>query len=287
VRNKLVGYSVVIFLAFAGIFCSAPAHAQFPGDVPDTFRLKLGGQYAWFNTEVTFQENLTPGGPIGSGISMEDVLGQKPSTAGFIARGDWNFLGRFFLDFGYTGFSRSSTFGITQDFTFGDVTYTAGASTMTTVKSQLPYLDFRYGFIKTDTMQLGVTLGAAYPILQAQATASAGVLGPGGTPIVGQTVTREAKISTPVPLLGFQFDAALGNGFSTGIIFNGIFAPVHPYVGSIFDAEAHADWYATRNFGVGAAFDYTRFNIKREETNTYVAFTYRYYGPRLYVILTF
>ncbi len=68
---------------------------------------------------------------------------------------------------------------------------------------------------------------------------------------------------------------------------NGIFAAVNPYSGSIFDAEAHIDWYATHNFGVGAAYAYTKFAVKKTETNTLVDFSYRYDGPRLYVIVTF
>ena len=277
------------FIAAAVLLLAAAvgsAQNQFPGDVPDTFRLRLGGMYAWFNTEVTFQENLTPGGPIGAGVSMEDLLGVPGSRAGFTARGYWNVVGRFYVDFGYTGFKRSRTESIGRDFTFGDATYTLGASVSADMKSQLPYFDFRYGIVKNDAMQFGITLGAAYPILEANASASAGIVGPGG-PIVGQTVTKTAKISTAVPLLGLAFDTKLGDKFSAGLVFNGIFAPVHPYVGSIFDAEAHVDWYATRNLGFGAGFNYTKFNIKKEETNTFVDFSYDYYGPRLYVIVSF
>jgi hypothetical protein len=276
-------------VAVAGLLLAAgAASAQdtFPGNVPDTFRLRLGGTYAWFNTKVTFQENLTPGGPIGSGVSLEDVLGVPGSTGGFDARGYWNITGRLFMDFGYSGYTRSQTAGLAQDFTFGDSTYTAGSTVSASMKSQLPYLDFRYGIIKTDAMQFGVSLGVAYPILQAQATASAGVIGPNG-PIFGQTVTKEAKIEVPVPLLGLQFDTKLGEGLSAGLLFDGIFAPVHPYVGSVFFADAHIDWFATSNLGFGAAFDYTKFSIKKEETNTYVAFAYSYWGPRVYVTLSF
>ena len=39
--------------------------------------------------------------------------------------------------------------------------------------------------------------------------------------------------------------------------------------------------------GFGAAFDYTKFSIKKEETNTYIAFSYSYWGPRVYVTLSF
>jgi hypothetical protein len=284
--KKLRPLIAVATLVLGAGVASAESSDTFPGDVPNTFQLKLGGMYAFFSTDVTFQENLTPGGPIGTGVSLEDVVGLPGSKPGFVARGDWNFVGRFFLDFGYTGFSRSSTRSISRDFTFGDATYTAGASTSATAKSQLPYVDFRYGIIKNEALQFGVTLGAAYAILEAEASASAGVVGPGG-PIVGQSVTRTAKISIPVPQLGLQLDAKLADRLSTGIIFRGIFAPVDPYRGTVFDAEAHLDWYATRNFGVSAAFDYMRFRLTKEQTSTYVQFNYSYYGPRLYAVLTF
>jgi hypothetical protein len=275
--------AVAALLLAAGV---ASAQDTFPGDVPNTFRLYAGGMYAWFNTTVTFQENLTPGGPIGSGVDMEGLDLLSSSRPGFAARGYWNFLGPVSLDFGYTGFRRSRTNAFTVDIPFGDVTYTAGASVSASTSSDLPYLDFRYNFIKNEHTQLGVSLGAAYVILKAELEASAGVVGPGG-PIVGQTVTRTAKEELPVPLLGVKFDQQVGEGLSAGVIFNGIFAPVHPYTGSVFDAEAHLDWFASKNFGVSAAFDYTRFSIKREETNSYVKFAYSYYGPRLYVIVSF
>ena len=89
------------------LLAASRAQAQFPGDVPDTFRLNVGGMYAWFGTDVTFQEDFTPGGPIGAGINLED-LGAPKSRPGFSSRGYWNPFGRFFIDFGYTGFDRES-----------------------------------------------------------------------------------------------------------------------------------------------------------------------------------
>jgi hypothetical protein len=278
--TRLMAAVSFLFLAAAG------ARAQFPGDVPDTFRLNLGGMYAWFNTNVTFQENLTPGGPAGPGIDLEDLANLPGSHAGFAARGYWQPLHRFYIDFGYVGFSRSKTQSASLDIPFGGVIYTAGASVSASMKSELPYLDLRYDFVDNQSLKLGVTLGAAWSFLKADLTASAGVVGPGG-PIVGQTVTKEGKISVPVPLLGLLADAKLGDRVTGGILFNGIFAPVHPYVGSVFIAEAHVDWFATKNFGVGGAFQYTNFHIKRDDGITLVEFRYNYYGPKVYVILTF
>ena len=269
-----------------GLFVAGQARAQFPGDVPDTFRLSAGGMYAWFSTEVTLQENFIPGGPIGAGIDLEPIAGIPNSTGGFSARGYWQPLHRFYIDFGYTIFTRSDTRGLSFDIPFGDSTFTAGASTETRMQSQLPYLDFRYNFIQNESWSLGVNLGAAYSYLKADVTASAGVVGPNG-PIIGQSTTKEAKIGTVVPLLGLTASFALGDHASAGVIFNGIFAPVHPYVGSVFVVEPHFDWYFTKNFGIGAAFDYTKFSIKKEDDITIIQFRYSYYGPKVYLTVAF
>ncbi len=267
------------------LLAASRAQAQFPGDVPDTFRLVAGGMYAWFQTDVTLQQNVTAGGPIGSGIDFEDTF-NLPSQGGFYGRASFN-LGFLSFDAGYIGFTRSRSATISRDIIFGDTTYTAGATVEARQKTQLPYGDIRINFLHNPSTQLGLTLGVAYPILQAELSADAGVVGPGG-PITGETVTKEGKISVPVPLLGIVFDARLGDRVSAGIIFNGIFAPVHPYVGSIFQADVHVDWYFARNFGVGGGFNYTRFRIKRDDLpNTLVDFQQDFYGPRAYVVATF
>ena len=271
----------------AGVFLfAATAQAQFPSDVPDTFRLSAGGMYAWFTTNVTFQENLTAGGPIGGGISLQPVTGLPSSTGGFTARGYWQPLNRFYIDFGYTIFTRSNTRGLTVDIPFGDSTYTVGASTTSRMQSQLPYLDLRYNFVQNDSWHLGVNLGAAYSFLDASLSASAGVVGPNG-PIIGQSTTKTAKLETLVPLLGITADFKLGDRLAAGIIVNGIFAPVHPYVGSVFVLEPHVDWFFSKNFGAGAAFNYSRFSIKRDDGITLVDFKYSYYGPKVYLTVTF
>src|SRR5262245_44851122 len=112
-----------------GVLAAGQARAQFPGDVPDTFRLSAGGMYGWFSTDVTLQEDLTPGGPIGAGIDMEDVAGIPGSAGGFSARGYWQPLNRFYVDFGYTIFTRNNTRTLGIDIPFGDSTFTVGAST--------------------------------------------------------------------------------------------------------------------------------------------------------------
>jgi len=278
-RALVLGAAVAVLWLLA----SGAAQAQFPGDVGNTFRINAGGMYSWFNTNVTFEQNQADS--IGAAVNFEDVF-NLPSRAGFYGRASFN-LGFLSFDAAYIGFSRTRTATISRDITFGDTTYTAGASVEAKQTTQLPYGDIRINFFHNPSFQLGLTAGVAYPILKADLTASGGVVGPGG-PITETTVTKEAKIATPVPMLGIVVDTAFTNRFSGGIIFNGIFAPVHPYTGSIFQADAHLDYYFSPNFGVGGGFNYTRFRIKRDDLpNVLVDFRHEFYGPRAYLTGTF
>jgi hypothetical protein len=73
-----LGFALLLLVA-------APARAQFPGDVPDTFRLSLGGMYAWFITDVSFQQNLAPGALERGTIDLQKLAGLTSSTGGFTA----------------------------------------------------------------------------------------------------------------------------------------------------------------------------------------------------------
>jgi hypothetical protein len=267
--------------AAALLFAAAEARAQFPGDVSNTFRLNAGGMYSWFTTSMAFEQN----GSGGDFVDFENVF-NLPSHVGFYGRASFNF-GFLSFDGAYVGFSRSRTATISQDIHFGDTTFTAGASVEAKQESHLPYADIRFNFFHNPSFQFGLTAGVAYPILKTDLTTSAAVIGPGG-PVGGTTVIREAKLETPVPLLGIVTDVAFTHRLSGGIIFNGIFAPVHPYTGSIFQADAHLDYYFTPNFGVGGGFAYTRFRIKKDDLpNVLIDFHHDFYGPRAYLTATF
>jgi hypothetical protein len=273
------------FLGAALLLAAAPAQAQFPGNVPDTFRLQLGGIYAWFDTSLTFEQTTASGTTVGT--NLENVLGLPDSKGGFLGAGYWNFAGRSFIDFGYVYFSRTRTETISRDIVFGDTTYTAGAEVSTSMKSGFPYVDYRYGFVKSDAAQFGLSLGVAWINLKTELTASAGVVGPSG-PVVGATVTKTAKLSTPVPALGLMFEGRLADNLSAGVRVLGIFASISPYSGYVIDGQAHIDWYLARNFGIGAGYQYTKFNVEKDQTPTlFIDYSYRFDGPTLYLILTF
>jgi hypothetical protein len=265
------------------LLVAVSARAQFPGTTPDTFRLQLGGMYAFTDTTVQFTQ--TTGAFAGQSINLENVSGLPTSKFGFQASGYWNFAGRSFLDFSYINLNRTRTRTISRDIIFGDTTFTAGASVTSSFKSSYPYLAYHYGFVKSPTTQFGASLGLAYVTMEAKLSASAGAVGPGGG--VGGSATKTAKEQVPVPLLGLQFQGQLAPSLSAGIDVKGAAATITPYHGSMIDASAHIDWYFAQNFGFGLGYEYTKLDIKKTNSTSTIKFDYQYDGPKAYVVLTF
>ena len=276
---------LTVMCGAALLLAAVPARAQFPDKTPDTFRISVGAEYAWFNTNVSYTQYVA-GVPVGSSINLENISGLPDSHVGPTLYGYWNFLGRSYIDFGFAYFDRSRTRTISRDIQFGDTTYTAGASTNTSFKSSVPYVGYRYGFVKSDTFQLGLGLGVTYTWMKNEISASAGVVGPGG-PVVGETVMKTATIAAWVPQIGLDIEGKIADNLTAGIRAVGAGAAISPYKGWDIIGIAHFDYYFAPNFGVGLGYQYTRFSLKKSTSTQVIDFDYRYDGPQAYITLTF
>ncbi|MGH9368268.1 MAG: hypothetical protein ACRD3M_11405 [Thermoanaerobaculia bacterium] len=271
-----------VSLVAAMLLGADAARGQFPGDVADNLRFRFGGIFANLDSTVTFSTPELPSGE----IDVTGLLGDPDHKTTFRGEGFWNFAGRSFLDFGFVSFRTDNTRTISQDIEFGGVIYTAGAQVSSESLSRFLYAAYRYGFVKNPSFQLGLSLGISYTTLRGLLSASAGVTQPDGT-LIGGTVTREAEINAPVPLIGLDVEGRIAKAFSLGARVRAFGASVNPYSGSMVEALAHVDWYFVRNAGLGAAYEWTRIDIDKEQESKTVGFIYRYDGPRIYLILTF
>ena len=185
--------------AAALAFASVPARAQFPDDIPDTFQIRLGGIFATFNNET----QISKAGQTGDLINLPN-LGLTPDHKTTF-RGDayWNFLGRFYLDFGYVDFNLSGSRQITRDIHFNGLVYKAGAEVAAETDSRYIYAAVRYALIRNQAWRLGLSLGATYTSARAKLSATAGVQRPDGSVVSGgATVEREANV--PIPMDGAE-----------------------------------------------------------------------------------
>ncbi len=270
-------------LAAGLLLAAATAQAQFPGAIPNNLRFSFGGIFADLNSSVTFSTSEFPSGE----IDFSNLLGDPDHKTTFRGEGYWNFAGRSFLDFGYVRFGTSNSTTLTTDIDFGGVVYPAGIQVDSETLSRFIYAAYRYGIVKNPSFQLGLSLGISYTTLEAQLSAAAGVELPDGT-VIGGSVTRQADIDAPVPLIGLDIEGRIAENFSLGGRLRAFSIFINPYSGSMYEAMAHADWYFARNVGVGGGYEWTKITVDKEEDDgSTKGFVYRYNGPRIYIVITF
>jgi hypothetical protein len=281
--SSRIGYRAALATAFVFAFLSTRhAFAQFPGDIPENVRFKLGGVFASLDTKATLSSPELPG----NSVDFSD-LGITPDHKNtFQGTGYWNFLGRSYLDFGYVNFDVSGSNTITRDIHFGGVTYTAGAEVSGETRSRFIYAAYRYGIFRNPTFHFGLSLGVSYYTAQASLSATAGVVGPNGEVIAGGA-TRERELNVPVPLLGAEMELRILPTLTIGGSFRGVKLNVSPYSGTWVEGVGELNWYFARNFGLGAAYDYHHIRIEKTNATSFVRFDQLYNGPRGYLIISF
>jgi hypothetical protein len=266
------------------VLLAAPAHAEFPQGIPETFRLRLGLFIADLETEVGAARIGSPLG--GLEFSYERDLNLDDSDEAFRLDGTFKLGSHFGIDFGYVEFDRENETRIVRSIEFEEFIFAAGAEVHGRFQSTNIYGAFRWDIFSHPSWQLGISLGVDWFDLTSELSATAGVTGPGG-PVVGG-VTRESSVSVPAPVIGAQAAFAVWRTVTLGGYIRYIGLDVDEAEGSLTDAAVRADWFIWRNFGVGLSYDWSLLDLDRLESGDFeYTFKYEYSGPRLFLIVTF
>ena len=86
---------------------------------------------------------------------------------------------------------------------------------------------------------------------------------------------------------GFSFDAQITGPMSVGASIQALGGSIHPYSGHVVTGQAHLEYFFVRNFGMGAAYEYTTIELKKTTDTKVIQANYRYDGPRIYAVITF
>ncbi len=256
------------------------AEAGFPGDVPDSFRLRLSTVVGSFDTNFAYS---TDRGGLGGLVNFESLLGVDSSSTSFRLEGSWRVGRRSSVEFGYFGFDRSGSREPQRDFQFLVFTILAGTAVETELSSKVATAAFRYNAYDNGEVRLYGTVGASYFDLETRLAAGVGVLLPGGVPL-GRGFVEAVDVSQVVPILGVGTEWAVSRRFLMNLYFRGLFLDLGDFRGGISEAGLSGTWYFTRHLGVGAGAQRVDIRVREFESDSNTARgSYSQLGGLLYL----
>jgi hypothetical protein len=272
IDRPCIGGLAAVMLLLATSSFAQPAEYS---DVPDRFRLEVGGFRIGADTELTFN---TTGG-VRPPVDFES-LDVPDSTTRFYVEGFWRPWRRhqFSLSW-YRNARESSTNTVDREFTWGDLVVTAGASATGHVSTSYFSGVYRFAVYKNDRFEIGPALGIGYLSIEA---------GIGG----------HVSVTTPLGTVSIPFDVSKSLGQPTGDLggylywwplrrllvrgdFRYIIVKPENSEASIADGRAAVVYHPWRNIGIGLQYYYTKFRYDRDIFSSELGGALRYSGGQV------
>lgn len=216
----------------------------------------------------------------GTLISFERDLGLEDSRTLPRFGVQWRPLRRHELAVTHFAADRSGFEEIDREIVFRDEVYRAQALVTTAFDLEYWSATYTYWARRTDRSGIGITLGAATLAMDASITAE--------QPGVSVTVTQEAETDVPVALAGLQTRVA----FAERIHGEASLATlprvtIEDYTGTALTGQARLEWRALDWLGIGAAYNYFRFDVDVEAADLRGSLDMTVRSPEVYLRLAF
>jgi hypothetical protein len=180
----------VAAIAICCIFIGPNLLGQDNGSDPEAYKIKVGGQF-WYATPTATLAGSSSQAP----ISFDKSLGfQTYST--FNSGLDWHFKRKHHLLFIVSPNQTSHTTVLNQTITFRNVTFNAGSSVSSTLRTYSYAPGYRYDLIHNHRGHLGLV--AQMNLLDIKATITGLALQPGGS----TSASASGSLFAPLPVLG-------------------------------------------------------------------------------------
>jgi predicted porin len=244
----------------AGLLAS-PAFAQSSSGawngLSDRFQIDTG----YFR--ITADSTLRYNGPTGSGdVNLEKDLGLDNKVNTFWVDATWRVGRRHQLKLCYTRLNRDrADYTLGRDFTWGGETYNAGLSAATTSGTDILGGYYRFALVRNERFEIGPTIGVGYLWLKAGIRATGSVSGPDGT--VSRSLDESASTGSITGAVGGYANAWLAKRLIVRADYLYIKVKPGDSEASVSDWRLGADYYFSRNVGLGAQYKYNKYSYDR------------------------
>ena len=246
----------------AAFLLASPAFAQSSSspwsDLPDRFQIDTG--YFRLSANTVLRYNGPEGG---SGqVDFEDDLGLDEQVNTFWVDASWRVGRRHQLKLAFTRVNRDKAdYTLQRSFTWGGETYNAGLSATTTNTADVLGGYYRFALVRNDRFEIGPTIGVGYLWLDARIQAAGTVTTPGGS----QSRTLDESVSTGsvTGALGGYANAWLTKRLVARADFLYIKVQPEDSEASVTDWRIAADYYFSRNAGLGVQYKYNQYSYDR------------------------
>jgi hypothetical protein len=265
------GAALAMLLAGSATGQTPPSHS----DLPDRFRIEVGGFRLGSDTELT----LNASGGARSPVNFED-LDLPGRTTRVYVEGFWRPWRRhqFSLSW-YRNDRDGEPQAVERDFTWGDRVISVGATATPRERSQFFSGAYRFAAYKNDRFEIGPSVGFGYLSLEA------GISGPGSATGAAGTVSGPFDISKSIgqptgDLGGYLYWWPVRRLLVRGDM-RYIFVKPENSEASITDGRAAALYHPWRHVGIGVQYTYTKFRYDRSIVSRELGGHLRYSGGQL------
>lgn len=285
IMNKLLSTSLPALLGLT-LVSGASFAGPFNGIHPlqsDRFSIVIGG----YGPDITGHFSIDdPDGSDGDDIDIDDDAGLDDSDILPAIGFNWRLSNKYRIQGEYFTVGQSATKKATKNIDIGDIEFPVGASLATDFDVDIGRAFLGYSFIKNDSMELGAGLGAHYLGLDISVK---GKLHLGDhIDIDVPQATRSIDDWAILPNVGGYASYAFSPKWLVGGRLDWISANIGDYDGTLWNAEAHVQYQAFSNFGLGLAYRYLDLELAGEDTSRGDWDTrLKYGGPLLFFTANF
>jgi len=242
----------------------------------ETFTLNVGGILNEFGTKVRLNGQTSRG----TDIDLENN-GLTKNHSSFDIAGTWRFAARHRLDAEYFAVDRSGSHDYSNSITIGDNVYPVGATVAARSEQDFFIVDYRYSFIKAPDFEFAGLLGFYGSHFKFDLEATGNQSG------AVRSASSSASTTVPLPVIGLTADWYLGPRWKISGALMGIKANIADVDGSVFVAQAAAEYMVWRNAGVGLRYMYSNLQVDVNKSNFDGRIDWRMNSVSLYAKLLF